>query len=124
MLGSMPTTVFTKSTNKLTKNTNFKKFSFASYIFTYPNNVIVSLKVDGVCIHPHFHEFKIFQKNHTFISNLNGQFEINKDLKSNYNVTKRNYEYPDKRNRKKLIQKFINTILDKTEPVISKKKYF
>ena len=124
MLGSVPSTVFTKSTNKLTKNTNFKNFSFASYIFTFPNNVIVSLKADGVCTHPHFHGFKIFQKNHTFISNLNGQFEINKDLRSNYKISKRNYEYPDKRNRKKLIQKFINTILDKTEPIISKKSIF
>jgi len=124
MLGSVPSAVFTKSTNKLTKNTNFKNFSFASYIFTFPNNIIVSLKADGVCAHPHFHGFKIFQKNHTFISNLNGQFEINKDLRSNYKISKRNYEYPDKRNRKKLIQKFINTILDKTEPIMSKKSIF
>lgn len=124
MLGSMPTTVITKSTKKLTKNTNYKKFSFASYIFTYPNNVIVSLKADGVCAHPHFHEFKIFQKNQTFISNLNGQFEIKKALRDNYKIIKRNYEYPDKRNRKKLIQKFLNTILDKTRPLISKKFLF
>lgn len=124
ILGSMPTTVIAKSTRKLTKNTNFKKFSFASYIFTYPNNVIVSLKADGVCAHPHFHEFKIFQNNQTFISNLNGQVEIKKAARGNYKIIKRNYKYPDKRNRKKLIQKFLNTILDKTRPLINKKCLF
>ena len=75
-------------------------------------------------MHPHFHEFKIFQKNQTFISNLNGQFEIKKALRDNYKIIKRNYEYPDKRNRKKLIQKFLNSILDKTRPLISKKFLF
>lgn len=124
MLGSLPISVITKTSRKITEMSNFKKFSFASYIFTYPNNIIVSLKADGVCAHPHFHEFKVFQKNRTFISNFNGQFEVKKDLKSKYKVISKNYEYPDKKNRKKLIQKYINSILDKTKPLISKKHLF
>jgi predicted dehydrogenase len=124
MLGSMPISVITKTSKKITKGTKFKKFSFASYIFTFPNNVIVSLKADAVCAHPHFHEFKIFQKNQTFISNLNGQLEIKRAIGNHYKITTKKYEYPDKKNRKKLIHKFIDTILDKTKPLMSQKSIF
>ena len=124
MLESMPISVVAKTNNKITKKTKFKKFSFASYIFTFPNNVIASLKADAVCAHPHFHEFKVFQKNQTFISNFNGQFEVKRAIGSRYKITNKNYEYPDKKNRKKLIQKFIDAILDKTVPTISKKSIF
>jgi len=124
MLGSMPITVITKTSKKMTKNTKFKKFSFATYIFTFRNNVIVNLKADGVCVHPHFHEFKVFQKKHTFISNLNGQFEVKKRGGVKNKIIKTTYEYPDKKNRKNLIRKFLNTILNKTAPLISKKCLF
>jgi len=124
MLESMPISVVAKTNNKITKKTKFKKFSFASYIFTFPNNVIASLKADAVCTHPHFHELKVFQKNQTFISNLNGQFEIKRAIGNHYKITNKNYEYPDKKNRKKLIQKFIDAILDKTVTTISKKSIF
>ena len=124
MLNSRPLYVFTKSSKKITKKTKFKKFSFASYIFTFPNDVIVSLKADAVCAHPHFHEIKIFQKNETFISNLNGQIEIKKKGINNYQIIKRSYEYPDKKNRKKLIQKFIDSVLDDKTSPISKKSIF
>lgn len=124
MLNSRPKSVITKTNNKITKKTNFKNFSFASYIFTFSNNVTVSLKADAVCAHPHFHEFKIFEKNQTFISNFNGQFEVKRAAGNNYKITNKNYEYPDKKNRKKLIQKFIDAILDKTEPTMSQKSIF
>ena len=124
MLNSKPLSVFTKTSNKITKKTNFKKFSFASYLFTFPNDVIVNLKADGVCVHPHFHDFKIFQKNKTFISSLNGQIEIIKKGIDKYHVTNKNYDYPDKKNRKKLIQNFIDAILDKKKQNISKKNIF
>lgn len=124
MLKSRPVFVFAKSSNKITKKTMFKKFSFASYIFTFPNDIILSLKADAVCAHPHFHEIKIFQKTNTFISNLNGQIEIKKRGTKDYHLIKRNYEYPDKKNRKKLIQRFIDSILTNKQSPISKKSIF
>lgn len=124
MLNSKPTFVYAKTNNKLTKNTKFKKFSFCSYIFTFPNDVLVNLKADGVCDHPHFHDFKIFQKGKSFISNINGQVEIKKIGIDRYKQIKKNYQYPDKKNRKNIITKFIDSILDKSNTIMSKKYLF
>jgi predicted dehydrogenase len=123
ILNSRPLSVFAKTSNKITKNSKFKKFSFASYIFTFPQNILVCLKADGVCVHPHYHTITIFEKNKTFISNLNGQYEIKKKI-DNFQITKKKYNYPDKKNRGKLIQNFIDCILDKTKQPISKKNIF
>ncbi len=124
ILNSKPSHVFAKSNKKITKNTKFKKFSFANYTFTFPNNIIVSLKSDAVCIHPHYHSFQIFEKHKTFISNLSGQFEIKKKGKNNYNIKKKNYAYPDKKNRSKLIQSFIDCIIDKKKLPIKMQNIF
>ena len=124
ILDDKPVSVFTKISDKITKNTKFKKFSFANYIFTFPKNIIVSLKSDAVCAHPHYHSLEIFEKHKTFISNLSGQFEITKKGRNNYNVKKKNYAYPDKKNRSKLIQSFIDCILDKKKPPINMQNIF
>lgn len=124
ILNSRPISVFTKASYKITKNTKFKKFSFANYIFTFPKNVIVNLKADGVCMHPHYHTINVFEKNKTFISNLNGQYEIKKKNNNSYQITKKNYNYPDKKNRGKLIKIFIDSILDKKTQPIAKKSIF
>ena len=112
MLKLKPIKVFTKISNKITKNTKFKKFSFVNYIFTFPNDIIVNIKADGVCAHPHFHTLKIFEKNKTIISEINGQLIIKKNKLNNLKILKTNYPYPDKKNRKKFIQEFLNSILD------------
>lgn len=124
ILNSRPLSVFAKTSSKITKNTKFKNFSFANYIFTFPKNILVNLKADGVCVHPHYHTISLFEKNKTFISSLNGQLEITKKNNNNYQIIKKNYDYPDKKNRSKLIQNFIDSILDKTKQPISKKDIF
>ncbi len=110
-LNSRPISVFSKSSNKVTNRTKFKKFSFATYLFTFPNNVLVKISADGVCIHPHFHTVKIYEKDQTFISDISGQFHIKK-INKKLNIKKMNFEYPDKKNRKNLIRGFIDSILD------------
>ena len=94
MLKLKPIKVFTKISNKITKNTKFK-FSFVNYIFTFPNDIIVNIKADGVCSSP-FHSLKIFEKNKTIISEINGQLIIKNKL-NNLKILKTNYPYPDKK---------------------------
>lgn len=124
MLNSKPVSVFGKANNKITKNSNFKKFSFANYIFSFPNGIIVNLKADSVCIHPHFHELKIFQGDKTFISNINGQFNINKIGEEKFKINQTNFDYPDKKNRSNLIKKFILAILDNKKVSIPQNNIF
>ena len=53
----------------------------------------------------HYHEIKIFLENQTLVNSRMGSYVINKDK-----ISKVEAEYPDKKNRKKLIQNFIDTI--------------
>jgi len=122
LTNSRPLSVIAKTNKKITNNTSFKKFSFATYIFTFPNDIVVNLKADGVCIHPHYHSLKIFEKNKTTISDFCGQFEIRKQGKlDKFKIIKTNYEYPDKKNRGKFIREFIDSIIDNKPSHPSKK---
>tara|TARA_B100000579_G_scaffold438030_1_gene471104 strand:- start:13606 stop:14601 length:996 start_codon:yes stop_codon:yes gene_type:complete len=113
-LNSMPTKVYAKSSSKITKKTKFRKFSFSHYLFTFPKDIMVKLTANAVCTHPHFHTLKIFEKNKTLISDIFGQYLINKkNYKNKFNLKKMKYDYPDKKNRKKIIRDFIDSILDK-----------
>ena len=124
-LNSKPISVFTKVDNKITKDTKFKKFSFATYIFTFPGNIIVNLKADAVCIHPHYHSLKIFEKNQTFISDLFSQFIIKKKTgQDNFKIINTKYKYPDKKNRGKFIREFLDSIIDNKFLYPSKKDIF
>ena len=125
MLNSKPVSVFTKTNKKLTSNTKFKKFSFANYFFSFPNNISVNLKADAVCVHPHYHTIKIFEKKKTTISDLNRQFEIKKKVGfNNFKIKNTNYAYPDKKNRGKFIKDFIDSIIDNEITQPSKKEIF
>jgi len=112
MLNKKPISVFSKSNNLASKNQKFKKFSFATYIFTFSNKLIVKITANATCIHPHYHAIKIFQKNKTLISDIGGQYLIEKK-NNKMQISKMNYDYPDKKNRKNLIRNFIDCILDK-----------
>tara|TARA_B100000989_G_scaffold295288_1_gene276046 strand:- start:596 stop:1588 length:993 start_codon:yes stop_codon:yes gene_type:complete len=125
LLNSKPISVITKTNNKVTNNTKFKKFSLASYIFTFPNDIMVNLKSDGVCVHPHYHTIKIFEKNKTTISDLSGQLEIKKGGDANkFRIIKTKYAYPDKQNRGKFIREFLDSIIDNGTSYPSKKDIF
>ena len=112
-LGKLPKSVTAYGNDIATKNSKFKKKSFAIYIFEFPKNIIVKITANLPAVYNHIHEVKIFQTNKTIINNLNGSFLINNKNK----ISKITKEYPDKKNRKKLIRSFIETI-------ISKKKQF
>ena len=115
-----PTKVHTFGSNKVTKNSKFKKNSLVVIILEFKNGLIVKISANGVAEHHHFHEIKIFQKNQTIMNSVKGPFEFKKNK-----ITQIKGEYPDKKNRKLLIQNFISTLIDKkTEPLISVEDQF
>lgn len=118
---SMPLSVFGYGSKKLTKNTKFKKNSFVIMIFKYPRDIIVKVTANAVAQYNHFHEIKLFEKNKTFVSSISGfyGFKNNKILRINYQN-----DYPDKKNRKKLIQNFLDNILTNKKPLITKDQQF
>ncbi len=106
--------------NKMTKNTTFKKNSFNVVILEYPQKILTKISSNCVAHYDHFHELKIFTKNATYINNLQGKF-IYKDKK----VIPLTRNYPDKKNRKKLIHNFIECIAKNSKkPIIQLKEQF
>ena len=77
-LGSLPIEVFTMTNKNSTDNSKFKKDSFCIINLKYKNNIIVKITMHSSCIHNHFHELKIFQKESTIMHNIKGTYEIKK----------------------------------------------
>ena len=118
LTGLKPISVYAVGNNKITKNTSFKKNSLITMIFNFPNNILVKVSANGAAIYDHYHELKIFLENQTLVNSRMGSYVINKDR-----ISKINANYPDKKNRKKLIQNFIDTIkIKNTKPLISLKE--
>ena len=109
LIDELPVSIFTKGNKIATKKSKFKKFSFLTHLLQYKNGLIVKISANAGAIHPHFHNIKIFEKNKTFISNLNNQLLISKS-KNKLKIKRLNLSYPDKKNRKKLIQFFVNSL--------------
>lgn len=113
-----PISVYTVGSDKITKKTIFKKKSLILMLFEFSNGLIVKITANAVAAYEHFHELKIFSKNQTLINSKLGTAEYKKNK-----FQKINSKYPDKKNRKKLIQNFLDTIINqKSKPMISLKE--
>ena len=118
LTGLRPISVYAAGNNKMTKGTTFKKNSLITMIFNFPNNILVKVSANGAAIYNHYHEIKIFSENQTLVNSRMGSYVINKNK-----ISRVKAEYPDKKNRKKLIQNFIDTIKIKNiKPLISLKE--
>ncbi len=124
LLNSKPNYVFSTGNKIATNNSKFKKNSFEIIVLEFPNNIKVKITANGPCIFDHFHELKIFTKNQTFVHSFKGTFNvINKKKKRVYSII--NGSYPDKKNRKVLIQNFVKSIVySKKIDILSKKEIF
>tara|TARA_B100001248_G_scaffold153417_1_gene115391 strand:- start:30277 stop:31272 length:996 start_codon:yes stop_codon:yes gene_type:complete len=96
----------------------FDKEGFITLNLQFKDNAIVKLNANATGIYPHFHELKIFEKKKTIIHNLMNSFILKRN---NQTITKKNYNsgYPDKQNRKKIIQQFIKDIQKNKKETIS-----
>lgn len=118
LTGLKPISVYAVGNKKATRITPFRKNSMIAMIFKYPKDIIVKITANGAAIFDHFHEIKIFSDNHTLVNSRLGSYLFKKDK-----LFKIQSPYPDKKNRKKLIQNFIETLTKKkVEPIISLKE--
>ena len=120
LLNKKPHSVIAVANKIITNKSPFKKNSMVLIILEFPGNIIAKITANAVAVHDHFHEIKIFTKNKTITNTLNGSFIFTKN-----NFKKNKYAYPDKINRKKLIQNFLDFINDnKKKPIMSQKEQF
>ena len=120
MTESKPIKVSAYGNDKATKNSKFKKNSLIVIMLEFPNNILVKITANASATYNHLHEIKIFSKNQTLVNNNSGSYKY-----ENGKLKKINSNYPDKKNRKKMIQNFIDHLLDKsTNLLISHKEQF
>jgi predicted dehydrogenase len=117
-----PISVQAFGTNKGNIGTSFKKKSLAIYILNFPNNIMVKITANAVATFNHFHEVKVYQQDKTLVNSILGAFSVSKS-KYQQQIKKINLKYPDKKNRKKLIQNFIDTLKkNNAKPIMTLKE--
>lgn len=120
ILKKKPHSVFATANNIVTQNTSFKKNSMVAIFLEFPGKIIAKITANAVAIHKHFHEIKVFTDKKTINNTLNGSFTFTKT-----GIKKNKGHYPDKINRKKLIQNFLdNLINNRKKLIISHKEQF
>lgn len=107
LLKMRPTKVSVFSNNIATKNSRFKRNSFALIVLTFPKNILVKITANGACVFNHFHELKVYLKDKTFYHGIGKSIEIKKQNNKTRIINLRG-KYPDKVNRKKLIRNFVD----------------
>lgn len=101
--------------------TSYSKNSLIVYILEFPNNIIAKVTANAVAVYNHFHELRVYQEDKTMVNSIQGAFYVSKDKTKT--IKKISHRYPDKKNRKKLIQNFIDTLKKiKVKPIITPKE--
>ena len=111
LLDSKPISVQAIGNNIPNKNTNLKFNSFAVVILKFENGAIAKITGNGGCVHPHFHDLKIFGTQKTAISNISEALSLH-SVEGNFERVPITEPYPEKEAREKLIHSFVDSILD------------
>ena len=124
LLGSRPVSVQAVGNDIANKNTNLKFNSFAVVILKFENGIIAKLTGNGGCVHPHFHDLKIFGTKQTAISNLNEAYFLQSSEMNSKQMTIAE-PYPEKEAREKIIHSFVDSIIDPTiKPIVSQQDVY
>ena len=117
LLEEWPTEVMGASSNKGFKEyeDSEKKslYDNAFVILKYKDGKIVNCRVDALSCYPHFHEVHIHGTEKSYISTISKSFYVNSSKEQNLDITLHNAAYPSRENRYKLIENFLNDIINK-----------
>ena len=104
--------------NKIvTKNSNFKFNDFTTGIIKFEGGVIMNVVSNFGCEIPHHHCMKVFASNRTFVQEYNSAKIFSSRKKPNFKEL--NIKY-DKKHKTKVLESFINSILTKKTPLVTK----
>lgn len=114
MIGKKPTHVQSFANSIATRNSKFKKDSLVLIVLRFSNGLLVKITANGAAKFNHFHELRIFSKKKTILNYALGSYYF-----ENGKMNKLKGDYPDKKNRKKLIQSFLQSIIASKKSKIS-----
>ena len=113
LTGLKPKTVYSVGKKKFTKNSKYKKNNLVVILLEFPKDILVKISANAFAVHNHFHELKVFYNNKTFVNNNLGSY-----LFKNNKLLKIKSTYPDNKNKKKMIQSFIDNLKNKSKKKI------
>ena len=121
---SKPVSVYATENNIGSKKTKLKYGSFAIILLKFSNNLIVKITGNGPCVHPHFHEFKIFGSEKTFIHNNEESYFLSRSPNKIKKTTMKNQNsYNQEKNT--IITSFIDsTINPNSDPIVKQNEIF
>jgi predicted dehydrogenase len=102
-----------------TKNSNLKHNDFMAILLKYDTGLVVQVTAHGGCMHPHFHDLRVYGTKKTFINGIAEGVWINS---SDPDVLPVDIveDYPCKTNRGDVIKTFVDSILNKNiQPLVS-----
>ncbi len=124
LTGKHPIQVKGYGNKTATRHSDFRFNDFSVLIFKYPDDMIVKVSAHGGCIHPHFHNLKVFGTNKTFINNLRHSFWLDTPSEG-FLQSEDNQDYPAKEKRDGIITSFIDSILYEDKiPAVDKEDVF
>ena len=113
-----PKTVYAIGKKKFTKKSKFKKNNLVVMLLEFPKDILVKITANSLAVHNHFHEVKVFYNNKTFENNNLGSY-----LFKNNKILKIKSNYPDNKNKKRMIQNFIDYLKNRSiKKIISHKE--
>tara|TARA_B100000131_G_C18054913_1_gene587980 strand:+ start:13 stop:1011 length:999 start_codon:yes stop_codon:yes gene_type:complete len=121
---SKPVSVYATENKIGSKKTKLKYGSFAIILLKFPNNLIVKITGNGPCVHPHFHEFKIFGSEKTFIHNHEESYFLSRSPNKIKKTTMKNQNsYNQEKNT--IITSFIDSIINpNSDPIVKQNEIF
>ena len=121
---SKPVSVYALENKIGSKNNKLKFGSFAVILLTFPNNLIVKITGNGPCVHPHFHEIKIFGTEKTFIHNHEESYYLGRGKNDFKKITMKNQNSYNS-NKNSIITSFIDSIIDpNSKPIVKQNEIF
>ena len=99
-----------------TRNSGMRYNDYASILLKYETGLIAEVSVHGGCVHPHFHDVRVYGTESTFINGIERGIWIDSE---NHNIRSIKENYPAKAERGNTIRSFVDSIVDKSlQPIV------
>jgi predicted dehydrogenase len=90
---------------------------FAAILLKYETGMVAEVSAHGGCVHPHFHDVRVYGTKKSFINGIAEGVWVNTE---NHSIQPINEEYPAKAERGNTIRTFIDSIVNRAfKPLVT-----
>lgn len=115
--GALPVEVKAYGNQISTRNSEMKYNDFAAMLLMYETGMVAEVSAHGGCVHPHFHDVRVYGTKKSFINGITEGVWINTE---NHSIQPINEEYPAKAERGNTIRSFIDSIVNRAfQPLVT-----